>query len=310
MHDITGVQSTPGSPSMRTGDLTLIPTFTESDKKKYKDSDSESTKSSSGWKWFKSEDKKKEKKEKEKEKEGRAKLTKPIDKSTKPVDKLTKPVDKMTKAGDKSHENARLDVLQSTVDNVVPKGRESLLLDRDSVDSKLQEERKKDSTRKSSESRKDKDGFFGSIFGGKKKEKDSSNSRKQLRPPSPELLPVRQLRPDVDYAYTRFPILEERAIYRMAHIKLANPKRNLLSQVLLSNFMYSYLGKIQAMHPQIQVPISPQQKRAEEERRRQQEQEQQQAYMEQQMQQQDENSIDQYNFDYHRVSSDQSSLSG
>lgn len=120
---------------------------------------------------------------------------------------------------------------------------------------------------------------------------------------------MRVLRPDVDYPYTRFPILEERAIYRMAHIKLANPKRNLLSQVLLSNFMYSYLGKIQAMNPQIQVPVSPQQKRAEEERRRQQQEEQQQAYMEQQMQQQGQNSIDQYNFDYHRVSSDQSSLS-
>lgn len=297
MHDITGAQSTPGSPSMRTDNLTLIPTFTESDKKKYKDSDSESTKSSSGWKWFKSEDKKK--KEKEKEKDDQSRRT-----------KLTKPVDKLTKPIDKSHENARLDVLQSTVDNVVPKGRESLLLDRDTVDSKLQEERKKESSRKSSESRKEKDGFFGSIFGGKKREKDSSNSRKQLRPQSPDPPPMRQLRPDVDYPYTRFPILEERAIYRMAHIKLANPKRNLLSQVLLSNFMYSYLGKIQAMNPQIQVPVSPQQKRAEEERRRQQQEEQQQAYMEQQMQQQQgQNSIDQYNFDYHRVSSDQSSLS-
>lgn len=290
MNDITGSPTMPGSASSRTDNLTLIPTFTEPERKKHRDSDSESSKSSSGWKWFKSEDKKKKDKKEDKDDQSRrAKLTKPA-------------------AAEKSHEIARLDVLQSTVDNVATKGRESLLLDRDNVDNKLQEERKKDSTRKSSESRKEKDGFFGSIFGGKKKEKETT-SRKTLRPPSPEPPPPRQLRPDVDYPYTRFPILEERAIYRMAHIKLANPKRNLLSQVLLSNFMYSYLGKIQAMHPQIQVPVSPQQKRLEEERRRQQE-EQQQAYMEQQMQQQQaQNSIDQYNFDYHRVSSDQSSLS-
>ncbi|KAI7117761.1 hypothetical protein KC352_g33728, partial [Hortaea werneckii] len=58
------------------------------------------------------------------------------------------------------------------------------------------------------------------------------------------------LKPDIDYNWTRFSILEERAIYRMAHIKLANPRRALYSQVLLSNFMYSYLAKVQMMHPQ------------------------------------------------------------
>lgn len=289
MNDITQA----GTGFSRTDNLTLIPTFTESEKKRVKDSDSESTKSSSGWKWFKSEDKKKKDKDKDKDREKEEQTRR----------------SKLTKTAEKPHENARLDVLQSAVGNVAAKGRESLLLDRDAVDNKLQEERKKESSRKSSESKKEKDGFFGSIFGGKKKsEKDTAN-RKLLRPLSPEPPPPRQLRPDVDYPYSRFPILEERAIYRMAHIKLANPKRNLLSQVLLSNFMYSYLGKIQAMNPQIQVPVSPQQKRLEEERRRQQE-EQQQAYMEQQMQQQQaQDSIDQYNFEYHRVSNDQFSMS-
>ena len=62
--------------------------------------------------------------------------------------------------------------------------------------------------------------------------------------------PFRELRADIDYPWTRFSILEERAIYRMAHIKLANPRRALYSQVLLSNFMYSYLAKVQQMHPQ------------------------------------------------------------
>ncbi|ROW03635.1 hypothetical protein VPNG_07212 [Cytospora leucostoma] len=276
MNDIANNPSAiPGSSSTRIDNLTFIPTFSEPDKKKAKDSDSESTRSSKGWKWFKSEDKKKEKEREEQSKRSKSKST------------------------DKSHENARLDVLQSSIEP--SKGRESLLLDRDAVDTKLQEERKKDTNRKSNEGKKEKDGFFGSFFGSKKKaDKEAPSTKKQQqRAASPEP-PPRVLVPDVDYAYTRFPILEERAIYRMAHIKLANPKRDLLSQVLLSNFMYSYLAKIQAMHPQIQVPVSPHQKRQEEERRRK-EQEAQQAYMEQQMsQEQAQNSIDHYNFEYHR----------
>ncbi|ROW03123.1 hypothetical protein VMCG_05681 [Cytospora schulzeri] len=229
MNDIANHPSAiPGNSGTRTDNLAFIPTFSESDKKTKKDSDGESTKSSKGWKWFKSEDKKKEK-----EKEEQSRKSK-------------------TKSADKSHENARLDVLQSSIEN-------------------------------------------------KKADKDAPNKKQHQRAASPERPPPRVLKPDVDYAYTRFPILEERAIYRMAHIKLANPKRNLLSQVLLSNFMYSYLAKIQAMHPQIQVPVSPQQKRQEEERRRKEQEAQQQAYMEQQMsQQQAQNSIDQYNFEYHR----------
>lgn len=291
MNDITSPPGIPGSGSSRTDSLTMIPTFTDAEKKKGRDSDSESTKSSSGWKWFKSEDKKKK------------------DKGDKDKDELARK-SKSSKSAEKPHENARLDVLQSSIENVVTKGRESLLLDRDVIDNKLHEERRKESSRKSHEGKKDRDGFFGSIFGGKKKGDKEVSSRKQLRPASPEPPPPRQLKPDVDYPYTRFPILEERAIYRMAHIKLANPKRNLLSQVLLSNFMYSYLAKIQAMHPQIQVPVSPQQKRLDEEKRRK-EQEAQQAYMEQQMQQQQaaQNSIDQYNFEYHRVSSEPSPMS-
>ena len=73
--------------------------------------------------------------------------------------------------------------------------------------------------------------------------------------------PFRELKPDIDYNWTRFSILEERAIYRMAHIKLANPRRALHSQVLLSNFMYSYLAKVQQMHPQMNLPTSAKQQR-------------------------------------------------
>ncbi|AET38416.1 uncharacterized protein Ecym_2710 [Eremothecium cymbalariae DBVPG len=42
----------------------------------------------------------------------------------------------------------------------------------------------------------------------------------------------------------RLPIYAERAIYRLSHLKLSDPKRELRQQVLLSNFMYSYLNLV------------------------------------------------------------------
>jgi hypothetical protein len=99
--------------------------------------------------------------------------------------------------------------------------------------------------------------------------------------------PPRILKPDIDYNWTRFSILEERAIYRMAHIKLANPRRELYSQVLLSNFMYSYLAKVQQMHPQIQIGTSKQ-------AQHQQRQAQQAAQQQQQQQQQKKDQPDEF----------------
>jgi hypothetical protein len=274
-----GASPLPGGGSSRTDSLTFIPTINEekkSDKKskKDRDDDSSSTKSSgSAWKWFKSsnDDKKKD--------EGKKSKTKAL--------------------VERAQDNVRLDVIQTSIDKTAPKGRESFVLDRDAVDSKLQEERKKESNRRS-DSKKEKDGsIFSSIFGGsKKKEEKERNSKKSqhLRVPS-EPPVVKPLEPDVDYHWTRFPLLEERAIYRMAHIKLANPRRPLLSQVLLSNFMYSYLAIVQAMHPNMNVPVSPQQKRQEEEARRKREEE---EYLAQQQMMQD-GQDDEYDFDYHRV---------
>ncbi|KAK2074596.1 hypothetical protein P8C59_008791 [Phyllachora maydis] len=188
---------------------------------------------------------------------------------------------------------------RSSIENAATKGRESLLLDRDSIDNKLTEDRKKDNVRKPSEGKKEKDGFFGGLFGGSKKKGDKDQAgrkSKDLRPATPEP-PARKLVADVDYAWTRFPIIEERAIYRMAHLKLANPRRSLQSQVLLSNFMYSYLAKVQAMHPHIQVPVSPQQKKLEEERKRQE------AEQAQQLAEQRAVQDGNYNFEYHRSGS-------
>jgi hypothetical protein len=42
----------------------------------------------------------------------------------------------------------------------------------------------------------------------------------------------------------RFPVHVERALYRLSHLKLANPRRQLRQQVLLSNFMYAYLNLV------------------------------------------------------------------
>lgn len=56
-----------------------------------------------------------------------------------------------------------------------------------------------------------------------------------LPPPSRSTLVM------IDY---RFPVHVERAIYRLSHLKLANPKRSFREQVLLSNFMYAYLNLV------------------------------------------------------------------
>ncbi|RFN48524.1 hypothetical protein FIE12Z_7232 [Fusarium flagelliforme] len=275
----------PGSGSTRTDSLTIIPTFTQeerkSDKKSKKDRDDDASSSKgSAWKWFKSTSDEKEKK-KEKEESKRSK-TKSL--------------------GERGQDNARLDVIQTSIDKNAPKGRESLVLDRDNVESRLQEERKKESHRKS-DSKRDKDGsIFSSIFGGsKKKEEKERSSKKTQHLKVPEEPVYKPLVPDVDYHWTRFPLLEERAIYRMAHIKLANPRRPLHSQVLLSNFMYSYLAIVQAMHPQMNVPISPQQKRLEEEARRKQQEQEYLAQQRLQEEQEAQEAMDQYDFDYHRA---------
>lgn len=101
-------------------------------------------------------------------------------------------------------------------------------------------------------------GFFGSLFSSKKRADEQasqphqygsgreaatallgqSKSSKQYVPsPSPQL-------PSVQGAYARYPIHVERAIYRLSHIKLANPRRPLYEQVLISNLMFWYLGVI------------------------------------------------------------------
>ncbi|KYG40542.1 hypothetical protein M433DRAFT_160266, partial [Acidomyces richmondensis BFW] len=235
----------PGSGSTRTDALTMVPTF-EDRKMDKKDSTKKS-----GWKWILGSDD--DDKDKKATKEDKA-----MDAG------MSKTKSKLSKT---QTDKSRLDVLQSSVDgSAVPRGRESLVLNR--ADIQLEEERKKESKR-SADAKRDKEkdsGLLSALFGGKKKSSEGElkeKKRKADRHLSPEP-PPRILKPDIDYNWTRFSILEERAIYRMAHIKLANPRRALYSQVLLSNFMYSYLAKVQnLMHPQMQISSAAQQKQRE-----------------------------------------------
>ena len=106
-------------------------------------------------------------------------------------------------------------------------------------------------------------GFFGSLFSSKKKPEESApvglahgqsgrdaavallgaskSSRGYVPPASPQPQGVNN--------YSRYPIHVERAIYRLSHIKLANPRRALYEQVLISNLMFWYLGVINKTQP-------------------------------------------------------------
>ena len=223
----------PGN-STRTDSLSFIPTLTED---KRADAQKEVAKKS-GWgaigSWLGGDEKERQRRKEEE--------TREAEKAKRSKVKLGKPSD-----------SGRLDVLQTTMES--SRGRESLVLERG--DGRLEEERRKESSRKSSESRKERDGIFtkmSGFFGDSKRRPERENyGKKAVRAYSPDP-PRPALKPDIDYNWTRFSIIEERAIYRMAHIKLANPRRPLYSQVLLSNFMYSYLAKVQQMHPQMQIP--------------------------------------------------------
>lgn len=264
----------PGSGGSRTDDLTVVPTY---DSKKAEAKSGRKT----SWGWLTGGEKDKEKgrsdkdvqREHDREREREKDMQRQREKDEKEKEKLRKPKVSSKLA---NQDKTRLDVLQTSIDSAAPRGRESLVLNREDI--KLEEERKKESSRKSkSDDGKDKpkDGLLSALFGGGKRSKnteDTSKKRNSNRSLSPEP-PPRVLKPDIDYNWTRFSILEERAIYRMAHIKLANPKRALYSQVLLSNFMYSYLAKVQMMHPQMQLAQQPQAQQQAQQQKQQQKQE-------------------------------------
>jgi Activator of mitotic machinery Cdc14 phosphatase activation C-term len=108
-------------------------------------------------------------------------------------------------------------------------------------------------------------GFFGSLFGSKKRHEEPPASGSGLvhgREAAAALLgesksyvPPASPQPPSVNNFSRYPIHVERAIYRLSHIKLANPRRALYEQVLISNLMFWYLGVINKT--QQQSPSSP-----------------------------------------------------
>ncbi|KAF9289685.1 hypothetical protein BGZ68_008876 [Mortierella alpina] len=77
---------------------------------------------------------------------------------------------------------------------------------------------------------------------------------------------------DGDCEPGRMPLQIERAVYRLSHAKLANPRRPLHQQVLISNMMFWYLGiaqqeQQQQMQQQQQQPPPPQQQQQQQQQR-------------------------------------------
>lgn len=108
-------------------------------------------------------------------------------------------------------------------------------------------------------SKKEKDRFLGSLFGSKKKSEEASSvaNFSTAGPAAAAALlgtskSAKSLHPSGASSptspgfnnFARYPIHVERAVYRLSHIKLANARRPLIEQVLISNLMFWYLGII------------------------------------------------------------------
>ncbi|KAL0565903.1 hypothetical protein V5O48_016115 [Marasmius crinis-equi] len=126
-------------------------------------------------------------------------------------------------------------------------------------------------------------GFFGSLFSKKSNKESSSSSshghetasshghgkdggaslgaNKNQQPTSPATPGFGTPAPGggIINNYSRYPLHVERAIYRLSHIKLANPRRPLYEQVLISNLMFWYLGVINRAQGQQQQQQQQQQ---------------------------------------------------
>lgn len=80
---------------------------------------------------------------------------------------------------------------------------------------------------------KDKDGFFGTLF-TKNRRPESENFNQNLTKTVSPTASGMFAEDGTYYNFYRLPIHVERAIYRLSHIKLANPRRALYEQVLIS----------------------------------------------------------------------------
>ncbi|KDN53364.1 hypothetical protein K437DRAFT_69197 [Tilletiaria anomala UBC 951] len=93
-------------------------------------------------------------------------------------------------------------------------------------------------------------GFLGSLFGKKKGSEEPMQQLHQQRWNNNQITAGSLLDRNVAGGarlinnHYRYPIHVERAVYRLSHIKLANPRRPLYEQVLISNLMFWYLSII------------------------------------------------------------------
>lgn len=219
---------------------------------------SSTRKSSWGWLLGDSEHKVKDRHEKEKDEKR--------EKDREEKNKVRK--DKRPKSAEKSaekHDNTRLDLLQKSIDL----GNTGKVITADPVGVKTDEKHEKERKYRGEEKKEKESGGLLSFFGSSRKKSGGDGSHKQKdsssRNPSPD--PSRE-QPHQNFYYTRFPIHIERAIYRLSHLKLANPRRPLHQQVLLSNFMYSYLAKVQQTQPHLVQQATVSQSPSREERHR------------------------------------------
>lgn len=136
---------------------------------------------------------------------------------------------------------------------------------------------------------KDSSGFLGSLFGKKKGHEEAQHGSKAETGPYGQItagsLLDRGMGKGPYVNYYRYPIHIERAVYRLSHIKLANPRRPLYEQVLISNLMFWYLSIINRSQQQ-QQQLQQQQQQQLQQATAQQPQQQQQAQQQQQTQQQ------------------------
>ncbi|KAF8465898.1 hypothetical protein BDZ91DRAFT_212500 [Kalaharituber pfeilii] len=267
-------ETSPSNRPSSAGRDSLAPSSEEKATKRTGRSDSISSTRKSSWGWLLGDSDKEQKEPKEKASEKDV----ASDRAAKPRKSKTT---KIEKAADKDH--ARLDVIQKSIDgkeiSQSEKGADAVGSSKERVEAGSS---RKANSQESSSSKKEKEkdsGLFSSLFGGSRKKSGSeSHKSKSARTASPE-------RPHVqlNFYYTRFPIHIERAIYRLSHLKLANPRRPLLQQVLLSNFMYSYLAKVQMTQPTLlQQQQQQQQQLLQQQQQQQQEYEQQQQLYQQQ----------------------------
>ncbi|KAL7271473.1 hypothetical protein RUND412_005768 [Rhizina undulata] len=243
------------------GNYMALPTDPRDDKKERKRPESAGSAAGNGptagrkssWGWLlgdsaererEKEEKREKEREKEKEREERSKVRK----------------EKRPKSADK-HDNTRLDLLQKSIEM----GNAGKVITADATGMKTDEkDHRKLKSEDKEKDKKDKDGSIFSFFGGSRKKSsgDTASSKTKSNPssvsPDP---PQQQQQQQQNYYWHRFPIHIERAIYRLSHLKLANPRRPLLQQVLLSNFMYSYLAKVQQTQPHLiqQATVNPSQ---------------------------------------------------